>query len=84
MRRVTISPFLHTNSKGGDDDSGALVFKWCIFATKAQRFDFRRVVKKPQTEQATCIIFDCCGPQMNGRLGALMAQIDQYGFNCGA
>jgi len=55
--------FLHPKSKGGDDDCGTLVCKWCSFETKAQRFDFWQVVKKTQTEQATCIIFDCRVPQ---------------------
>jgi hypothetical protein len=49
--------FLRTKSKGGDDDCGTLVCKWCSFATKAQGFNFRQVIKKTQTEQATCIIF---------------------------
>ena len=38
--------FLHPKSKGGDDDFGTLVCKWCSFETKAQRFDFWQVVKK--------------------------------------
>ena len=55
--------FLHPKSKGCDDDCGTLVCKWCSFETKAQRFDFWQVVKKTQTEQATCIILDFRVPQ---------------------